>query len=160
MGTGHNRSCHTLSMRRNFYEGLTTLATPAALLLFAAITLTLQTHMSADRRHFALLPILPEIATAGACEHARLPLSTRFPVLPLAASRFGPPGGPTERPHHPKRHNLHAAPADSAQSPPHNKPLPGPKSEQVTRVAISIQEVRPLAAASFHSKKRVSKTLE
>ncbi|MCU0828291.1 MAG: hypothetical protein MUE52_13005 [Tabrizicola sp.] len=91
-----------------------------------------------------LLPIPPETATLRARELARLPPGTRFPVLPMTAARFGidpaPLDGLITQSASTGMLRLRTAPEALRNA----SLLPGPReTEQVTRVAISIREVRP-----------------
>ncbi len=92
----------------------------------------------------ALLPIPPDTATLRASELAQLPPATRFPVLPMTAARFGlDPAqldGLITQSASTGMLRLRTAPEALRTA----NLLPGPReTEQVTRVAISIREVRP-----------------
>lgn len=92
----------------------------------------------------ALLAIPPETTTLRARELAKLPPGARFPVLPMTAARFGlDPAqldGLITQSGSTGMLRLRTAPEEL----PTADLLPGPReSGQVTRVAISIREVRP-----------------
>ena len=92
----------------------------------------------------ALLPISPDTATLRARELAQLSPGARFPVLPMTAARFGLDPAQLD--------SLITQSATTGMLRLRTRPevlrtanlLPGPReTEQVTRVAVSIREVRP-----------------
>jgi hypothetical protein len=91
----------------------------------------------------AILPNTPETATLRARELSQLPPGTRFPVLPMTAARFGLDAA--------KLDGLITQSSITGMLRLRTRPealrtgalVPGPReTEQVTRVAITIREVR------------------